>query len=235
MAKQSQLVMRTGPNPGKVFALNKPEVYIGRDISNDIVINDAEVSRKHVRLIIQADQYVIEDLGSTNGTFINGQRISGPYMLNAGDSVQMGENVTMLYEARSVDADATAVMTPRDAAGLDVPSPAPEPAPPAAPAPPPPAPAPEPLPQPVPAPPVAHTLADVPESQPSFAAEPASTFTGTPGYQTTPPAEEAPSNRNRNMILAGCGCLVIVACIAVIGVLYYIDANDLWCAWLSIC
>jgi pSer/pThr/pTyr-binding forkhead associated (FHA) protein len=73
MATKSQLVTRTGPNPGKTFSLNKPEMYIGRDISNDIVINDAEVSRKHVRLTVQGERYVIEDLGSTNGTFINGQ------------------------------------------------------------------------------------------------------------------------------------------------------------------
>ena len=52
MASQSfQLVMRTGPNPGKVFELTKGEVYIGRDINNDIVVNDAEISRKHARLI----------------------------------------------------------------------------------------------------------------------------------------------------------------------------------------
>ena len=78
MASQPfQLVMRAGPTPGKVFSLSKTELYLGRDISNDIVINDAEVSRKHVRLMLQSGQFVLEDLGSTNGTFVNNQRVAG--------------------------------------------------------------------------------------------------------------------------------------------------------------
>ena len=72
MASQSfQFVMRTGPNPGKVFDVSKSEIYIGRDINNDIVINDPEVSRHHCRLTQGGGGYTIEDLGSTNGTFVN--------------------------------------------------------------------------------------------------------------------------------------------------------------------
>ena len=110
MATQPQLVMQTGPNPGKVFALEKPDITIGRDIANDIVINDAEVSRKHARLFVQGDQYILEDLGSTNGTFVNGARIASPHVLESGDNVQMGENVVVVYEAPVVDPNATAVM-----------------------------------------------------------------------------------------------------------------------------
>ena len=78
------LIMRTGPNPGKSFELTKNELYIGRDINNDIVINDSEISRKHARLILQAGGYVLEDLGSTNGSFVNGQRLMGPHVLRPG-------------------------------------------------------------------------------------------------------------------------------------------------------
>jgi len=112
MASQAfQMVMRSGPTPGKVFELNKAEIYIGRDINNDIVINDAEVSRKHARLMMQAGGYVLEDLGSTNGTFVNGQRLMGPHVLRAGELIMLGENVGLGFEA-AYDADATMVAAP---------------------------------------------------------------------------------------------------------------------------
>lgn len=94
-----QLVMRAGPTPGKVIPLTKSELLIGRDPSNDIVINDAEVSRKHARITVQAGGFVIEDLGSTNGTFINGQRLLGPHVLRAGEVILFGENVSLVFEA----------------------------------------------------------------------------------------------------------------------------------------
>ena len=109
MAPQSyMLIMRTGPNPGKSFELAKNELYIGRDINNDIVINDSEISRKHARLILQAGGYVLEDLGSTNGSFVNGQRLMGPHVLRPGEMVMFGENVSLAFEA-GYDPDATMV------------------------------------------------------------------------------------------------------------------------------
>ena len=116
MAPQSyMLIMRTGPNPGKAFELTKNEIYIGRDINNDIVINDSEVSRKHARLILQAGGFVLEDLGSTNGTFVNGQRLMGPHVLRAGEVVLFGENVSLAFEP-GYDADATMVSSSMQAA-----------------------------------------------------------------------------------------------------------------------
>ncbi|GAB4481242.1 MAG: hypothetical protein Kow0088_23370 [Anaerolineales bacterium] len=94
-----QLVMRAGPHPGTTFPLQKSEINIGRDPSNDLVISDAEVSRKHARLIWQSGAYLLEDLGSTNGTFINGQRLLGPHVMRPGEVIQLGENVTLVFEA----------------------------------------------------------------------------------------------------------------------------------------
>lgn len=112
MAAQSyQLVMRTGPIPGKVFDLGNNELTIGRDISNDIVISDVEVSRKHARLLLQADGFVLEDMGSTNGTFINGQRLIGPHVLRPGEMIMLGENVSLIFQ-NAYDADATVATTP---------------------------------------------------------------------------------------------------------------------------
>ncbi len=99
--------MRTGPAPGKVFTLEQDEIIIGRDISNDFIINDVEVSRRHARLTRQGTQFVLEDLGSTNGTFVNGQRLAGPHVLRIGDVILLGENVTLVFEETSYDPNAT--------------------------------------------------------------------------------------------------------------------------------
>jgi len=110
MAPQSyQLVVRAGPNPGRAFDLSGEEITIGRDISNDIVISDAEVSRHHARLVSQAGGYVLEDTGSTNGTFVNGQRLMGPHMLRPGEAILLGENISLEYVPLQYDEDATRV------------------------------------------------------------------------------------------------------------------------------
>jgi len=103
------LTFRSGPNPGKVYPLEKQELFIGRDLSNDIPVPDPEISRRHARLLLQPDGVFIEDLGSTNGTFINGMRISSPQALHVGDVITLAENIVMLLEADAYDADATVV------------------------------------------------------------------------------------------------------------------------------
>ena len=104
---QYQLVLRVGPSPGKVYPLMKNTLTIGRDINNEIVINDAEVSRQHCRFQLYGDGYVLEDLGSTNGTWVNDERISGSYQLRPGQIIRLGDNVTLAYEMEGYDADAT--------------------------------------------------------------------------------------------------------------------------------
>jgi hypothetical protein len=107
MAANFQLVMRSGPTPGATFGLEGDQLIIGRDVTSNIAIADAEVSRKHARLTFQGGKYVIEDLGSTNGTFVNGQRLSGPVVLKPGDLVALGEQIVLVYEGLASDAGAT--------------------------------------------------------------------------------------------------------------------------------
>lgn len=108
---QFQFVMRSGPTPGVVFPLEGEQLTIGRDSSNGVAINDAEVSRKHARLTFQGGKFVIDDLGSTNGTFVNGQRLAGPVVLKAGDVVSLGEQIVLMYDAINSDAGATVAVS----------------------------------------------------------------------------------------------------------------------------
>lgn len=102
-----QLIVRTGPNPGMVFELTKDVTMFGRDVTSDIVLGDSEVSRQHARITHTAGGYVLEDLGSTNGTFVNGERLMAPQVLNPGDLIGFGEIVTLTFDAVSPDAAAT--------------------------------------------------------------------------------------------------------------------------------
>jgi predicted component of type VI protein secretion system len=104
-----QMVMQTGPTPNKSFTLSKQEIVIGRDTNEDIVINVAEISRRHTRLRLEAKGYIIEDLGSTNGTFVNGNRLTGPQLLRTGDTVDLGDAVTLIFQSTILDPDATIV------------------------------------------------------------------------------------------------------------------------------
>jgi predicted component of type VI protein secretion system len=121
MAALFQFVMRSGPTPGAVYPLEGDQLIIGRDAVNGVAINDAEVSRKHARMTFQGGKYVLEDLGSTNGTFVNGQRLVSSTVLKPGDVVSFGEQIVLMYEGLSADAGATVI-------GRKAPRPAPAPA-----------------------------------------------------------------------------------------------------------
>jgi pSer/pThr/pTyr-binding forkhead associated (FHA) protein len=104
-----QLVVRKGPKPGQLFPLFAVTTTIGRDPICDIAINDPEVSRHHARLTKTSDSYQIEDLASTNGTFVNGVKIgTDPVQLAHGNEVQLGSGVSFIFE-----------LTPDDEEGED--------------------------------------------------------------------------------------------------------------------
>lgn len=112
MAAINRLVLNSGPNQGKEFPLEKAELFIGRDIGNDIVINDPEISRRHARIYLQGNTYIIEDLGSTNGTTVNGQKLTGPYMLRPGEQITFGEHVNLAFEAATRGSEIPPVLQP---------------------------------------------------------------------------------------------------------------------------
>jgi len=104
-----QLTMRSGPTPGKTYPIEQEELLLGRDLANEIAISDPEVSRRHARFFMQNENVLVEDLGSTNGTFLNGERISSPQQLRAGDVITLGESIVLVFENAGYDPEATVV------------------------------------------------------------------------------------------------------------------------------
>jgi hypothetical protein len=209
-----RLVMAQGPTPGKPYELVKDIMTIGRDVSNDIVINDAEVSRHHSRLTRQVGGYMLEDLSSTNGTFVNGQRLIGPRPLSRGDNVGLGETVVLGYEQVPSAESNQATMVSSGIGGYPQPEPAYSPppqqyAPPAQQYAPPP-------PEPAYAPPM-----------PAYAPEPA------PAFPPPPPAPAAKGGSRTNLYIGiGCGCLLLLAACVAIGFALDTYAPELLYGWL---
>jgi len=86
----ASLVGVAGPYTSATFALDRDRIEIGRDPSNAIVLeSDPGVSRKHAAIIRQGAACVVQDLGSTNGTYVNGVRVQSA-ALNPGDVVHFG-------------------------------------------------------------------------------------------------------------------------------------------------
>ncbi len=110
MANSYRLILQSGTAMGTEFPLEKSEIILGRDLGNDVVINDPEVSRRHLRLVMDGATFRLEDLGSTNGTFVHGQRLSSPILLRPGEIITLGEKVVLRYEVTSSsDPNATVV------------------------------------------------------------------------------------------------------------------------------
>jgi hypothetical protein len=98
MVKRYQLRGYSGPVANQVIELAELDITLGRDLSNDIVVSDSEVSRNHARLAWQGDGYTIQDLRSTNGTWVNGNSAMRAARLTAGDMVAVGKVSVFVFE-----------------------------------------------------------------------------------------------------------------------------------------
>jgi len=206
----NRLIVRTGPNPGMVFDLTKEITSLGRDVANDIVLGDPEVSRQHARITRTPGGYVVEDMGSTNGTFVNGERLTAPRVLRDSDLVGLSEKVTLSFEAVVPGTDETVVSQAEEPERYPPTVREPMPVPPESKPSPPPGMA-TPSPRPV-----------TPTPKPAAATPSPVQPVAPPTPIQQPVVEEEPRKRSP-WLMAGCGCLVIIA--VLVAVLWYMDAN----------
>ena len=84
-----RLVFENGPRKGEEYVLHKPTTLVGRNEACDLIVDDSQVSRRHCQISWDGVYCTLEDLGSTNGTFINGQPLTSVYALRPGDKLQV--------------------------------------------------------------------------------------------------------------------------------------------------
>lgn len=206
-----QLTVKKGPSLGKKFELSKDKITIGRDANHDITFDIKEVSRKHASIVRRGNEYFVQDLGSTNGTFVNKKEVKGQYHLQPGDVVMLSDDIYMEFGAQ-YDPDATMVAPPSFSSeaekteyALPKVSPSPAPSPPSPP----------------------------PSSRPSSAPSPRQSNEQYAGRIPASPEvgpdflDEEDENK-KTWLWAGLGCLAIVIFLVVVGVVLF-DALNLYC------
>lgn len=102
-----KLVVIEGPEMGRQIELGPRELFIGRSASVGLTLEGANVSRRHSRIWSEAGTLRIEDLGSSNGTFVNRQRIQGPVRLTANDLIGIGPHLLRLEDEQDLDYSVT--------------------------------------------------------------------------------------------------------------------------------
>lgn len=194
----ARLVVRQGPVSQPEFQLGVQPITIGRESGNDIVVNDPEVSRRHAQITFQGGRFLVEDLGSTNGTFVNSRRISMATPLNNNDTIDISDSVKITYYGPGDDAGATVIEQPLDQIATPTVGR---------------------YGQSFEPPPAAAQKAPPPMAEPQAA--PA--WQPSPGY-SPPQAAPEPASRSPRRIIAGCGCLVLLAVFACAASLFLLDA-----------
>jgi hypothetical protein len=96
---------------GRHFALDKPVINVGRRIDNQIVLEDAHVSRTHAQLRVRDRRYVLFDLGSTGGTNVNGRQVK-QHILRPGDVITIAESRMVYGEDEGTSKDTSTAYTP---------------------------------------------------------------------------------------------------------------------------
>jgi len=97
-----------GPDAGSTASLTGT-IEIGRDPSAGLVLNDTQASRRHARIRAESGGAVVEDLGSSNGTFVNSNELHAPTHVTAGDEVLIGVSVIQVRSVAQVAAQQSAV------------------------------------------------------------------------------------------------------------------------------
>jgi pSer/pThr/pTyr-binding forkhead associated (FHA) protein len=91
-----QMVVTAGPLAGKTFPLTDAQITIGRADDATLVLTDDYASTRHARIFPQDGQWIVEDLGSTNGTYLDRQKVTQPTPVSVGVPIRIGKTVLEL-------------------------------------------------------------------------------------------------------------------------------------------
>ncbi len=97
-----------GPDAGKTASL-AGTIEIGRDPAADLILDDDHVSRRHARITARPGAAVVEDLGSSNGTFVNDDQVHAPTSVTAGDELLIGVSVLQVRSPAQIATEGSAV------------------------------------------------------------------------------------------------------------------------------
>jgi len=108
-----RIILKFNSTVLKELTIDQDEIIIGRDSGNDIQIDNVAVSREHARIIRGPNFYFIEDLNSTNGTFVNGKKINKKFLQEI-DEISIGK-----HSLQVVLEDPPAIMKEKKLKGID--------------------------------------------------------------------------------------------------------------------
>lgn len=111
--KGCRLIIVAGPDIGMEWAFKTPEIVLGRDEDCDLMMSDIAVSRRHAKLALEGDHFVLHDLSSGNGTYLNGARVEQEE-LSPGDEITIGERTLRFVELNEAPPTAAAHPIPKD-------------------------------------------------------------------------------------------------------------------------
>jgi diguanylate cyclase (GGDEF)-like protein len=97
------LVQYSGKEIGKRYPLESSEVTLGRGINAEIVIDEQSVSRQHAQITMEDDRVILQDLNSSNGTFVNDKRITAPCDLHDQDVLRLGTILIKYFAQDNID------------------------------------------------------------------------------------------------------------------------------------
>src|SRR5207247_6445313 len=108
----AELIIKYPDRAPEHFALNRLRITIGRSARNDLCIPDPFASRVHAEVRHEGDEYVLQDLGSANGTLYNGSVVEVPIHLTRGGRIQIGETEIFFNDAQFPLSSGACVITP---------------------------------------------------------------------------------------------------------------------------
>lgn len=95
-SKSAHLIILKGHKAGKNIKIETDELILGRSTASDLPLEDEGVSRRHARIVLEGDAYWLEDLGSTNGVYVNGEKLNRTKLFD-GDRIQVGTKVLFKF------------------------------------------------------------------------------------------------------------------------------------------